>query len=224
MNLAVPKYDVMEEIGVGGFGIVFRAIHKITSANVAIKIDKTNSATGNLIHESKIMIHLLNIRGACKFLGFGNAEYENMTVKYIAMQLSFPILFGFQDSRWKYVLEELCFILQNIHEKHVIHNDIKRSNVMFATPLYMNRPLPNIILIDFGLSRFIEPEDSDEGFPPFKTQFLKSKAGMLLNEMNNWCNIAKDCGMLDSTLEISVDKIVSKIPDYKAFAQMLEYK
>jgi serine/threonine protein kinase len=239
--LDVPKYQIVEELGVGGFGVVFRGVHKLTSAHVAIKIDKNRLNTNvdgsyvntgtNILHESKIMVHLLGARGVCQLRAYGIAFLQvgeiREKIRYIAMDLNFPILFKHNDYRWTLVLEELVYILEFIHNKRVLHNDLKRSNIMLATPYYVNQPFPEVRLIDFGLSKFLESEHfSEESIPPFKFQYIQTVEddGTRLGEMKHWCQIAKECGVLSETdvLGDLCDKLIPKKPNYKAFLTMLK--
>jgi serine/threonine protein kinase len=257
MLIVIPKYDVAEQLGAGGFGVVFRGVHKVSKRDVAIKIDKrqlhersteseddvcANAGGADLLHESKVLVHLLSCSGVCRLHSFGNAMlYDGEVgkkIKYIAMDMVFPVVFGYRDPKWKHVLKELCSILESLHVKRVLHNDLKRANIMFATPYYCNQPLPKVRLIDFGLSKFLEPGDKTESVPipafkkiyiPFDVEYKQlalSLSGSMIGEMENWCGIGKECGAIKySLLEYLVAKnaprAIDITPNYAAYMALL---
>ena len=48
----MPRYDVLEEVGRGGMGIVYRAHHKTLDREVAIKITLPKASTARFLREA----------------------------------------------------------------------------------------------------------------------------------------------------------------------------
>ena len=160
----VPKDDFeeyfrfIENIAAGAFGKVIRAIDLTTNQEVAVKIiDKdAHSKRLNMIKKEIDILQQLRHKNIVKFLNFREAN----TKLYIVMKLltggTIKNLIEKRKQINKSLSEEDCSIIMKhlleavkyLHEREIVHRDIKPDNVMFENP----EEFSSLKLIDFGLS------------------------------------------------------------------------
>ena len=66
------KYELIEPIGSGSFGLVYKGKNKRTGEYVAIKMEPITSKINLLKHESIVYRYLNNIPGVPQLRWFGN--------------------------------------------------------------------------------------------------------------------------------------------------------
>lgn len=161
------KYKVLSLLGKGSFGEIYKGINVRTSEKVAIKIELISNNTKLLKNESKIYRYLHGIDGISELKWFGRDEIYN----YMVLELLGETL---QERYYQIELEEVCKIgkqilvlIQNIHNKGLIHRDIKPDNFLFGRP--DNDEEDEIFLIDFGLCK----------------TFVNDNAHVPMRELNN---------------------------------------
>ena len=153
------KYQVIQEIGNGKFGIVYKGKTKKNDF-VAIKFDYTN--LGILKHETSILNYLQ--QHCCKYIPL--VYWYGLTKEPINQELDIPCLIipFYECSLTDYmktkeitikhmnvIIYKILDILGNIHDKFVLHRDIKPDNLMVKDG--------NIYLIDFGLAKIFVDEN-----------------------------------------------------------------
>jgi len=146
------KYQILNEIGRGRFGIIYKAINIRTNNFVAIKVEKANNKTKMLKNETQIYQYLNGGKGIPNVLWFGNDNNNN----YMVMNL---LGYSLLDIVEKKVILSLKYIfnitiqmierLKYIHNKELIHRDIKPENFLFG--IEENKNI--IYLIDFGFCK-----------------------------------------------------------------------
>lgn len=158
------KYILLEKIGSGKFGIVYKGIHKKTQQHVAIKMENRDQEMTTIKHESIILNHLY--RKGCRdipyVLWYGvYMNYTCLAMTYFEHTLS--------ECREKLINEKekinkimyrIVEIIENVHEHYVIHRDIKIDNFMILEN--------EIFIIDFGMATFYIDEENEH--IPYKTR------------------------------------------------------
>jgi serine/threonine protein kinase len=139
------KYSIIEFVGKGKFGEVFKGENRFTGEGVAIKIE-TNPQSRLLKHETE-MLHFLFKNGCVGipllyWYGLHNA-LPTMIMTYYDTPCTAEM---FSRNSSHYIIQMISLI-ENIHKYGVIHRDVKPSNFMF-------RNGRDIHLIDFGFSTF----------------------------------------------------------------------
>jgi eukaryotic-like serine/threonine-protein kinase len=176
------EYLLLEQIGKGGMGLVYRAEHRTMNRQVAIKVLNTSLA-GN---ESFIEQFFAEIRAAAKLMhpnivtafdaGQINGTYflvmELVQGETLANRIhrSGPLSTG----EAVYVLEQAASALECAHAHGIVHRDIKPGNMMVT-------PEGRLKILDFGLAHlsyskagkasgfimgtpeYMAPEQFDEG-------------------------------------------------------------
>ena len=152
MSLTIGnKYQILQVIGEGTFGRVFKGKNIRSSEEIAIKIQ--HKAIANVLkHEAKIYRCLKDISGVPRIRNYGSEEGFN----YLILDLLGPSL----DQQTlntsetiKYMIDMLN-IIEKIHNIGIIHRDIKPENFLL-NKIGENR----VYLIDFGLSKYYLTEN-----------------------------------------------------------------
>jgi len=148
MDICVgKKFRILEQIGKGAFGKIFKAENKNTNELVAIKLEKkANNIT--LKNEARIYTQLKELQCIPKIKSFGvDGKYNFLVIDLLDKSL-YDLIRDDDKLALKDVVSignELIEIIKHVHDCGIIHRDIKPENFMFSGN--------KIKLIDFGLSR-----------------------------------------------------------------------
>lgn len=144
-------YEIIERMGSGGGGIIYKAYHRRMKKYVAIKLIK-DEIKGNLNIRSEVDM-LKNLKNdflpqVIDFVEDGNDVYTVM--EFIEGQNFKQLIYGgrkFDEKHVRKYAVQLCRAVKYLHSQNppIIHSDIKPANVMLT-------PQDNICLIDFNIS------------------------------------------------------------------------
>lgn len=148
------KYVLLEKIGEGSFGEIYKGFNYRTKEEVAIKIEKIVKKEDNEINilknESNIYKYLLGTRGIPIIKWYGRHEDKSyMVINLLGKSLQCTI-HEFKKFSLNTVLKigiQLLVLLKSIHEKGLIHRDIKPENFLF------DKDNKKLFLIDFGMCK-----------------------------------------------------------------------
>jgi serine/threonine protein kinase len=150
------KYNIIEKLGSGSFGSIFKAENIRTHEMVAIKMELLSSETKLLKNETKIYQYLSSFSsnvGIVKVKWFGvHANCYCMAINLLGLSLKEYK----QHSDFPFSLEQvigltkqMISLLEYIHSKGLIHRDIKPENFLFG----MEDKRETLHLIDFGFCK-----------------------------------------------------------------------
>jgi len=156
----VGPYKLLEQIGEGGFGVVFMAEQtQPVQRRVALKIIKPGMDSKQVVarfEAERQALALMDHVNIARVIDGGTTEAGR---PYFVMELVHGVpITRYCDDNHLAPRERLelflpvCLALQHAHQKGVIHRDIKPSNVMVT--LYDGRPVPKVI--DFGVAKATE--------------------------------------------------------------------
>ena len=155
----IGRYVLLEKLGQGGMGVVYRAQDPLLQRIVAIKLISTPieadeerrerffreaRAAGQLSHKNIVTIHDLGEHEGQPYLAM-----EYLTGQDLAARMADPTRMSLR--RKLDVACEICEGLEYAHAHGVIHRDIKPGNIFIADT-------GTVKLVDFGLARLVTSE------------------------------------------------------------------
>jgi serine/threonine protein kinase/WD40 repeat protein/tetratricopeptide (TPR) repeat protein len=172
----IGPYKLMEQIGEGGFGLVFVAEqqHPIRR-KVALKIIKPGMDTRDVIARFEAERQALALMDHANIARVFDAGTTSTARPYFVMELvrGIPIV-EFCDSQQLTTRERLdlflsvCQAVQHAHSKGIIHRDLKPSNILVAP----HDGVPIVKVIDFGVAKAIGQQLTDKTIYTRFTQMI----------------------------------------------------
>ena len=155
----VGPYEIVQQIGVGGMGEVYRARDPQLGRDVAIKILApdligTRDAAARFEREARTA-SALNHPHIVHIYDIGDAQTSSGPTRYIAMEyvagetLRTRLRNGAQWSDTVEHLAQVADALAKAHGAGIVHRDLKPDNVMVSFDGYVK-------VVDFGLAKLIE--------------------------------------------------------------------
>ena len=159
-EIVSEKYRLIEELGSGGMGIVYKAEQiKPVKRGVALKIIKLGMDTSQVVarfETERQALAVMDHPNIAKVFDGGATETGR---PYFVMELVRGIPITEYCDKHKLTIRErlelfiqVCQAVQHAHQKGVIHRDLKPSNVLVL--VQEDKPIPKII--DFGIAKAIE--------------------------------------------------------------------
>ena len=156
-SVLVDRFEVLEKLGEGYVGEVYKALDRTTGEFVAVKVLRLESVPGRtgqrFLNEIRVFNKLVHPNIAT-YHGFGRTQEGR---PYIAMELvdgpsldelaegyRFPVVAALRIAR------QIARALGAAHELGVIHRDLKPPNVLMACD---DRGGHVVKLVDFGLAK-----------------------------------------------------------------------
>jgi serine/threonine protein kinase len=140
------KYEILEKIGEGTFGKVFKGKNIRTEERVAIKIQHKDIEKV-LKHEAKIYKHLKDVLGIPVIRNYGTESgFNYLILDLLGISLSDAKITS--KNCIEYMIQSFN-IIEQIHNNGIINRDIKPENFLFKDEYQKN-----ICLIDFGLAKY----------------------------------------------------------------------
>lgn len=210
----LPDYDSLIEIGRGGMGVVYRALHKKTQREDAIKVIRRDRLEGM----SSDMVGLMQLQFQQESKLAARVAHEHIVPIYqvgeiadqpwFSMQLvdgeSLRVLAqgtGIAPERAVKYVEAIARAIDAVHRHGVIHGDIKPHNILIERET--DRPM----ITDFGLADFDARYSSDisrgvVGTPAYMAPELAREAlhGQRPDEVAAIRSVATDIYSLGATL------------------------
>jgi serine/threonine protein kinase/tetratricopeptide (TPR) repeat protein len=162
----IDRYEILEQIGEGGFGLVFLAEQRAPiRRQVAVKVLKPGMDTRQVLarfEAERQALALMDHANIARVLDAGETREGR---PFFAMELvrGVPITVYCDQDRLG-VRERLalfatvCQAVQHAHHKGIIHRDIKPSNVLVTS----SEGAPLAKVIDFGLAKALGQQLTDK--------------------------------------------------------------
>jgi serine/threonine protein kinase len=173
------QYELIECIGEGGFGTVWRAWQTVpVRRQVAIKEIRRERLTHDAIRRfnaERQTLSLMNHPSIATILDGGTDSKGN---PFFVMEFvdgipitKFCSINNLSLTQRLEIFESVCRAIQHAHDKGVLHRDLKPTNILVTE--FDGKPFPKVI--DFGISKLVSP--SEEGdlqtlYPPTATGVL----------------------------------------------------
>jgi serine/threonine protein kinase/formylglycine-generating enzyme required for sulfatase activity/dienelactone hydrolase len=164
------RYVIVEALGFGGMGVVYRARDERLERVVAIKILSPGLLKGEDVrrrfHKEALALaklsspHIAAVYDVGEQDGIDYIVMECVPGESLASKLaSGPLTVKDATS----VAQQIAQALEEAHERGVIHRDLKPSNVMVT-------PKGQVKVLDFGLAKLLETRSTDETQSMLETQ------------------------------------------------------
>ncbi|HET7904645.1 MAG TPA: serine/threonine-protein kinase, partial [Candidatus Eisenbacteria bacterium] len=164
----IGSYRLLEVIGSGGMGVVYRAEQREPiRREVALKVLGGGLTSGRIAQRfaaEQRALSLMDHPGIARILDAGGDETGT---PYIVMELvqGVPITDYCRTARpdratLLRLFVSVCRAVQHAHQKGIVHRDLKPSNILVVEV----DGAPTAKIIDFGIARILEPVEG--GRPP----------------------------------------------------------
>jgi WD40 repeat protein/serine/threonine protein kinase/tetratricopeptide (TPR) repeat protein len=176
----IGRYKLLEPLGEGGFGSVWRAeqsepIHR----EVALKVIKAGMDSREIIarfEAERQALAMMDHPNIAAVLDAGTTESGR---PFFAMELVKGVpLTEFCDARKLTIRERLelfipvCQAVQHAHQKAILHRDLKPSNILVVE--VDGKPVPKVI--DFGIAKALGGTEEQA----FQASLAHTQAGMVI--------------------------------------------
>lgn len=146
-------YNILDVIGSGGMGTVYRAEQVKLNRIVALKVLLSRYNEGTEVRErfnrEALIMATVNHPNIVQVYEVGNTEYSLFfSMEYVeGKSLADHIRKGTLDlNDYMGIMLQVCNAIIHLHSKNIIHRDIKPSNILIRTDSIVK-------ITDFGISR-----------------------------------------------------------------------
>lgn len=160
----IGRYEILEEIGRGAMGVVFKGRDPLIGRAVAVKtitagvaessdllerFHREARAAGGLQHPNIVTIYEMAESGGAPFIAMEYLEGESLE-KLIARRPPLPL-----STKLDYIVQA-CRALDFAHRRGVIHRDIKPANIVVTREGVVK-------VVDFGIARIADTSKTQTG-------------------------------------------------------------
>jgi eukaryotic-like serine/threonine-protein kinase len=153
LHASIGEYCVIESIGAGGMGTVYKAVHTHLGRVIAIKVLPAELADGAALQrfygEASIQASLKH-PGVAEYLGF--YEYEGrpcILMEYVDGETLAEVLRqrgAFPAAEAVRIVHDIAAVAAHFHAQGVVHRDLKSTNVKLDSA-------GRVKVLDFGIAR-----------------------------------------------------------------------
>jgi WD40 repeat protein/tRNA A-37 threonylcarbamoyl transferase component Bud32 len=163
----IGPYRLLDRIGTGGVGVVYRAEQQNPRRIVALKLLQQGAMRGEILarflRETELLARLQH-PGIAQIIDAGSVETPFGPQPYFAMEFvdGLPLTRhaerrGLDVNARCRLLVQLCEAVQHAHERGVVHRDLKPANVLVGEP---SPGVAQVKVLDFGIARNLEAQDA----------------------------------------------------------------
>jgi len=152
----VGNYQIVEKLGEGGMGTVYRAVDQMVERNVAIKVLKPeiarNPETVERFRSEAVALARLNHPAiATLFTFFKEGDELFMAMEFVPGETMEHLIRLHGSMKWQSAVEVLLWVLEGIQHAHqmgILHRDLKPANIMLMSD-------GRVKITDFGIARVL---------------------------------------------------------------------
>lgn len=157
-NVSMKDFDLVEKLGSGSFSDVYKARMRGTGRKFALKVvDKTNpfvvSDPESILTEMSVLqygkYHPFLTTVHCCFQTEKKLYFVMECVDGWSLSIYLEEMKKFTEVQAKFYSSEIALAVKFLHDKGVVHRDIKLENVIIGSDGHCK-------LTDFGLSKFLD--------------------------------------------------------------------
>ncbi|HKT68467.1 MAG TPA: protein kinase [Terriglobales bacterium] len=156
----ISHYRIVEQVGAGGMGVVYRAHDERLDRDVALKVlpsgALSDDAARKRFRTEALTLSRLNHPNVATVYDFDTADKLDFLVMELVAGASLALRPGpLPNSDLIEIGKQIAKALEEAHAQGIVHRDLKPGNVMIT-------PKGQVKLLDFGLAGFFGPAESDE--------------------------------------------------------------
>ena len=157
------KYEIIEKIGEGAYGIVFKCKNTQTNEIVAIKkfLDEYEKLPKKEVKREIFTLQVSKHENIVKFIeAFLNKGYLFLVFEYAEenlLQLIEKQTNGLDQELIRSFIYQICKAVSYLHKKNIIHRDIKPENILI-------KDNSKIKLCDFGFARKMKMNENNNSY------------------------------------------------------------
>ena len=164
LNAEIPDYEILELIGQGGLGAVYRARHVANGQIVALKTlpPSLDPAFGERFKREIEALARLDHPNVVRLFGHGRAGDRHYLVMQYVSGASLRTLLARREidrKRGIEILIEVCLALEHAHSAGLVHRDVKPENILIDRE-------GRSLVADFGLAKILAPVEQDVTLTP----------------------------------------------------------
>jgi eukaryotic-like serine/threonine-protein kinase len=168
----IAHYRLIEQIGAGGMGMVFRAHDERLNREVAAKLlppaDQSDTTARQRFRNEASALTRLNHPNIATVFDFGTAAVDGEEVDYLVLELipGTTLQEHIKGSPLQHD-ETIDFAIQMLrgltaaHAQRILHRDLKPSNIRIT-------PDGHLKILDFGLAKMVQPDTFDDATHPLE--------------------------------------------------------
>lgn len=153
LNRSIGDYRLVEFLGAGGMGEVYRAVHHHLGRTVAVKVltntDPKASHAARFRNEARIHARLQHEHIA-RLYEYGEVDGQPcLVMEYVEGPMLSDLIAssgGLSVSEAIRLFRDIVEAVQYIHQQGIVHRDLKPSNIKVT-------PAGQVKLLDFGISK-----------------------------------------------------------------------
>jgi serine/threonine-protein kinase len=163
------RYQIMNELGIGSYGITYIAKDLHTKKQVVIKQmrqTKRKTRMDSFQREADILKRLQHPQIPALYETFTERNVPHLVMEYISGDTIESLIFEkgktYTERESFQLLRDVLTVVEYIHANGIVHRDLRIPNILFRDG--------KVFIIDFGLARFLH-----EQIPHIETYVLEKK-------------------------------------------------
>jgi serine/threonine-protein kinase len=160
IDTTLGRYRILDRLGEGGMGTVYRALDERLEREVAIKVLRDDllrddAARRRFRHEARALSRL-NHPGIATLFDFDAQDgVDYLVLEFVPGETLATVLAGgaLPEARARAIALGIAEALEAAHEQDIVHRDLKPGNVMIT-------PRGRVKVLDFGLARRVVGAES----------------------------------------------------------------
>jgi serine/threonine protein kinase len=160
------RYELQEQVGAGGMGVVYRAFDRELKRTVAVKIlrPEYGSSLGSLLRLKRelVLASRVSDKHVVRVHDFGEIDGKALIsmdwVDGESLASLMKKVHALPPSQVYDLATQICQGLRVIHGANIVHRDLKPGNLLISRT-------GDLLITDFGLARTDQPQDTSLNEP-----------------------------------------------------------